>query len=62
MRNVALIGGAGLVLAGLVWLAQGLDLPLAPRSFMTSDRSWILIGSVAAIAGVVLIAWARRLR
>jgi len=62
MRNVALIGGAGLVLAGLVWLAQGLDLPFAPRSFMTSDRSWILIGSVAAIAGVVLIAWARRLR
>jgi len=62
MRNVALIGGAGLVLAGLVWLAQGLDLPFAPRSFMTSDRSWILIGSVAAIAGVVLIAWARRPR
>ncbi len=62
MRNVALIGGAGLVLAGLVWLAQGLDLPFAPRSFMTTDRSWILIGSVAAIAGVVLIAWARRPR
>jgi len=62
MRNVALIGGAGLVLAGLVWLAQGLDLPFAPRSFMTSDRSWILIGSVAATAGVVLIAWARRTR
>jgi len=62
MRNVALIGGAGLVLAGLVWLAQGLDLPFAPRSFMTSDRSWIVIGSVAAIAGVVLIAWARRPR
>jgi len=62
MRNVALIGGAGLVLAGLVWLAQGLDLPFAPRSFMTSDRSWILIGSVAAIAGVVLIVWARRPR
>lgn len=62
MRTVGLLAGAGLVLAGLVWLAQGLNLPFAPRSFMTADRSWVLIGSATAVVGVVLIAWARRPR
>ena len=27
-------------LAGAVWVAQGLNLPPAPRSFMTADRTW----------------------
>jgi hypothetical protein len=60
VRTALTIGGALTLLAGLVWLAQGLNLPFAPRSFMTADRSWILIGSVVAIAGVVLLVWARR--
>ena len=60
MRTIALIAGLGMVLGGLVWIAQGLNLPFAPRSFMTSDRSWILIGSAAAIAGAVLVGWSRR--
>jgi hypothetical protein len=53
------IGGL-LVLSGLVWIAQGLNLPFAPRSFMTSDRSWILIGAVAIVGGGLLIGRARR--
>jgi hypothetical protein len=60
VRTALTIGGALTLLAGLVWLAQGLNLPFAPRSFMTADRSWVLIGSVVAIAGVVLLVWARR--
>lgn len=52
--------GALLVLSGLVWVAQGLNLPFAPRSFMTADRTWVLIGTVTAAAGVVLIGRARR--
>lgn len=62
MRTVGIVAGVGLVLAGLVWLAQGLNLPFAPRSFMTADRSWVLIGSVAIVAGGVVIAWSRRSR
>ena len=52
--------GAALVLAGLVWLAQGLNLPFAPRSFMTADRAWVLIGAVTALAGAVVLTWDRR--
>ena len=60
MRTPVLVLGIVLLGAGLVWMAQGLNLPFAPRSFMTSDRSWIVIGAVAAIAGGVLIGRARR--
>jgi hypothetical protein len=59
MRTVQLIIGILLILAGGVWIAQGLNLPFAPRSFMTSDRSWILIGAVTVVAGAVLLGWAR---
>jgi hypothetical protein len=52
--------GILLVLGGLVWVAQGLNLPFAPRSFMTADRTWILIGAITAAAGMLLFGWARR--
>jgi hypothetical protein len=51
MLGVLLIG------AGLVWIAQGLNLDWAPRSFMTADRTWIFIGAVAGRAGGSLTWW-----
>jgi hypothetical protein len=60
MRSPGLVLGVLLLGAGLVWMAQGLNLPFAPRSFMTADRSWIVIGAVAAVAGGILIGRARR--
>jgi hypothetical protein len=60
MRTALAVLGVLLLAAGLVWIAQGLNLPFAPRSFMTSDRTWIVIGAVTAVAGGVLINWARR--
>jgi hypothetical protein len=60
MRVTLLAIGVLLVLAGLVWVAQGMNLPFAPRSFMTSERSWVLIGAITAIGGGVLIGWARQ--
>ena len=59
MRPIRLILGVLLVLSGLVWIAQGLNMPFAPRSFMTADRAWIVIGAVTAVAGGVLIGQAR---
>ena len=55
----ALVIGLLWVLAGLVWIAQGLNLPFAPRSFMTSDRAWVLIGAVAVVGGAALVGWGR---
>lgn len=60
MRSLLLVLGILLIGAGLVWLAQGLNLPFAPASFMTADRAWVLIGAVTAVAGAVLVGWARR--
>ena len=60
MRNAAILLGALLAVAGLVWIAQGLNLPFAPRSFMTSDRSWIIFGAVAVVVGGATVSWARR--
>ena len=60
MRLSLVVLGAFLLLAGLVWIAQGLDLPFAPGSFMTSDRAWILIGAITAVAGGALIVRGRQ--
>ncbi|HEY6607906.1 MAG TPA: hypothetical protein VI277_01810 [Candidatus Limnocylindria bacterium] len=60
MRTLAVVLGALLILAGLAWIAQGLDLPFAPASFMTADRTWVLIGSATVLAGVVLVGVGRR--
>jgi hypothetical protein len=60
MRTMVIVLGVLLVLAGSVWIAQGLDLPFAPRSFMTADRAWILIGAGAVLVGGVVIGEARR--
>jgi hypothetical protein len=60
MRTVAMVVGAVLALGGLVWIAQGLNLPFAPRSFMTADRTWIVLGAVAVLIGGATVSWARR--
>jgi uncharacterized membrane protein YbhN (UPF0104 family) len=60
MRIVAMVLGALLALGGAVWIAQGLDLPWAPRSFMTADRTWIVLGFVAVAVGLATFTRARR--
>ena len=59
MRTAILVIGVLLALSGAVWVAQGLNLPFAPRSFMTADRTWIVLGAAAVLAGAALISWAR---
>ena len=60
MRTALVLAGVAMTLAGLVWLAQGLNLPFAPRSFMTADRVWAFIGAVTMAAGALLVWGARR--
>ena len=60
VRPTLIVLGLLLVGAGLVWMAQGLNLPFAPRSFMTADRSWIVIGAATVMAGAVVVVRARR--
>jgi hypothetical protein len=51
--------GILLVMSGLVWVAQGLNLPFAPKSFMTAYRLWVVIGAAAVVAGAVVVGRAR---
>jgi hypothetical protein len=60
MRTVAVVLGGLLVLGGAVWIAQGLNLPFAPRSFMTADRTWIVLGFLAVAVGAATVNWGRR--
>ena len=55
VRTLLVVIGGALILGGLVWMAQGLNLPFAPRSFMTSDRTWIVLGAIAVMGGGVLV-------
>lgn len=59
MRVAPLVLGSVLLLSGLVWIAQGLNLPFAPRSFMTADRTWVVIGAIAVVGGAVVIGRSR---
>jgi hypothetical protein len=45
---------AAMVLAGLVWIGQGLGILTAGRSFMIGDPTWAVIGTAFVIVGVVL--------
>ena len=60
MRTTWLIVGLLLVGAGLVWILQGFNVPFAPRSFMTGDVAWIVIGAIAVVGGGGLAAWSWR--
>jgi len=60
MRVPRVVIGALAALAGAVWIAQGLNLPFAPGSFMTADPLWVLIGAVALLSGLALVGWGLR--
>jgi len=60
MRTIGTVLGVLVALAGAVWIAQGLNLPVAPGSFMTGDRTWIVLGAIAVVGGIALVAAARR--
>jgi len=49
-----------MVLAGVVWIGQGLGILTAGRSFMIGDPTWAVIGSVFVVAGLLLAIRERR--
>ncbi|GHG38788.1 MULTISPECIES: hypothetical protein [Amycolatopsis] len=53
-RWITLAAGVVLVLVGAVWVLQGIG--VITGSFMTGQKLWFLIGLVAFLVGVVLVA------
>lgn len=60
MRLPWMLVGLVLIAGGAVWVAQGLNLPFAPGSFMTAQPVWVVIGLAAVVAGVAALRRARR--
>jgi hypothetical protein len=58
VRTVTVAVGAVLILLGLVFTGQGLN--LIPGSFMTGDRTWFYVGGTMAIVGLILVVGAFR--
>jgi hypothetical protein len=52
-RTVSLIIGALAVLVGGVWISQGAG--LIKGSFMTGSRTWLAIGLLCLVGGLLLI-------
>jgi hypothetical protein len=60
MRTAGIGIGVLVAIAGGIWILQGLNVAFAPRSFMTSDPTWVAVGAAAVIAGVAVAAWSAR--
>ena len=43
-----------MVLAGLVWMGQGLGILTAGGSFMIGDPTWAVIGAAFVLVGLIL--------
>jgi hypothetical protein len=56
--RIRLLLGLLLVLAGLVWIGQGIG--LIGNSFMSGDPAWAVIGVLTLGIGMVLVAWGIR--
>ena len=57
---MGIVSGVVIALMGLVWTLQGLGSTLAPQSFMTGTRAWVVIGLATALAGSALAVWSWR--
>jgi hypothetical protein len=49
-----------LVLLGIVWFLQGIN--VLPGSFMTGQTRWAVRGAILAFAGIAGLVWANRKR
>ncbi len=58
MRVAATGLGVLLVLAGIIWLLQGLN--VLPGSFMTGQSFWAFVGAVCLVLGGGLLHWGLR--
>lgn len=60
MRTALNITGLLFLFMGCVWFLQGIN--ILPGSFMTGQSKWAVYGALLVIAGIALLALARRRR
>ncbi len=57
-RFPLIVAGSIALLVGLIFAGQGAN--LIPGSFMTGDSTWLVVGVILAVVGVVLLVVALR--
>jgi len=60
MKIVLNILAGLLILAGIVWFLQGIN--ILPGSFMTGQTQWAIYGAMAILVGIGLLVIANRRR
>jgi len=60
MRIVLRILAVLLIIAGVIWILQGIN--VLPGSFMTGQIQWAYRGAAAALAGLILFVLVSRRR
>ena len=60
MTGTLNIAGALLVLLGVIWFLQGIN--VLPGSFVTAQIQWAVYGGIAVAAGISLLLAANRRR
>jgi LPXTG-motif cell wall-anchored protein len=58
MKLALTIAGVLMMIAGVIWVGQGLG--LVPGGFMYENPTWIYIGAATAIVGAGIIYFVRR--
>jgi hypothetical protein len=58
MRTAFNISGVLFLLAGCVWILQGIN--VLPGSFMTGQTRWAIYGAILALVGIALLISANR--
>jgi hypothetical protein len=56
MRGVSTLLGVAMILAGTVWILQGLNLAFRV-GFMVGDLHWTLYGTILALVGIAQVIW-----
>lgn len=56
MRAISTLLGVLMVLMGIVWILQGLNLAFRV-GFMVGDKQWVLWGVILALLGVCQVVW-----
>ncbi len=56
MRIISSLIGIAMVLSGIVWILQGLNLAFRV-GFMVGDYHWTIYGAIAAVVGVAQVIW-----
>ncbi|WP_432769701.1 MAG: hypothetical protein HEQ22_02860 [Sphingopyxis sp.] len=63
LKGAMTVVGIALMMMGLLWVLQGLDIVRWPASsFMLGDITWTRNGAILAAAGALLVVLARRQR